>query len=97
VQCSASDITVEQATNMKTFVDWVRNQWDETGDNIYIWDFYYWETGGGSSLYLLDDYKSSDGDSHPDSDFNNTVYPYFCRRIVNVLKGKGDSTSIRGN
>jgi hypothetical protein len=29
-------ITEEQATRMKAFADWVRNQWDEKGDNIYI-------------------------------------------------------------
>jgi len=30
------------------------DEWDEAGDNIFIWDFYSYETEGG--LYLLDKY-----------------------------------------
>ncbi|MFC1614592.1 hypothetical protein ACFL5K_04780 [Gemmatimonadota bacterium] len=41
---------VENATDQasaeraKTFFDWVRSDWDEAGDNIFIWDFYRLET-----------------------------------------------------
>jgi hypothetical protein len=95
-------MSADEANRMKSFTDWVRNTWDESGDNIYLWDFYYWETGGrgdgtvGTSLYLLDDYRSGTGDSHPDNEFNAMVYPYLCQRIVDVIIGKGDAQAITG-
>lgn len=36
-----------QAKRARAFHDWVINEWDETGDNIYICDFYKLETEGG--------------------------------------------------
>jgi hypothetical protein len=82
------------ATRARTFFDWVKNTWDERGDNIYIWDFYELETEGG--LYMRDDYAEGPFDSHPNSTFSQMVAPLFCQRIVNVIEGRGDSTSLTG-
>lgn len=89
-----SQINSNEATRMQSFVDWIKNTWDEKEDNIYIWDFYALETEGG--LYLKSEFASSSSDSHPNSTFSNTVAPYFCTRITNVIKGIGDSTSLTG-
>jgi hypothetical protein len=82
------------AARARTFFDWVKNQWDDPGDNIYIWDFYELETEGG--LYMKNEYAESPDDSHPNSTFSQTVAPLFCQRIVNVIEGRGDSSSLTG-
>lgn len=87
-----TETDLNQAQRAQQFFNWVKNSWDETGDNIYIWDFYQLETEGG--LYLLSEYSA--GDSHPNSTFSNTVAPYFCHRIVDVIQGRGDTDSIIG-
>jgi hypothetical protein len=85
-------ISAESAQRMRTFVDWVKNVWDEPGDNIYIFDFYALETEGG--LYLRNGYAADEG--HPTDAFAQMVAPWFSQRIVNVLNGNGDSTSLTG-
>ena len=80
------------ARRAKAFFDWVRSEWDQPGDNIYIWDFHTLETEGG--LYLKADYAS--GDSHPNERFSKMVAPLLGRRIVDVICGAGDSGSITG-
>jgi hypothetical protein len=82
------------AQRAKDFFAWVIDEWDEPGDNIYIWDFWQLETEGG--LYLLDDYAVGPEDSHPTSDFAADVAPLFAQRIVDVLEGRGDSGSLTG-
>jgi len=84
----------EMAQRAKIFFDWVKQEWDEKGDNIFIWDFHTLETEGG--LYLKDGYAADPHDSHPNHDFSTTVAPFFCHRIVEVIEGKGDSSSITG-
>jgi hypothetical protein len=84
----------EEAQRAKQFFDWVKSEWDEPGDNIFLWDFYQLETEGGA--YLKEEYSTSQGDSHPRSDFGGRVAPLFAQRIVNVMEGRGDSTSLTG-
>jgi len=84
----------ETAKRAKAFFDWVRNEWDEIGDNIYLWDFYELETEGG--LYLKKEYAVSPSNSHPNETFSQKVAPLFCQRIVEVIEGRGDSSSITG-
>jgi hypothetical protein len=86
--------TPEQAARTKQFFDWVKAEWDEPGDNIFLWDFYELETEGG--LYLKEEYAASRTDSHPRSDFGGRVAPLFGQRIVNVIEGRGDATSLAG-
>jgi hypothetical protein len=81
-----SEIAEVMATRTRTFFDWVVNDWDEPGDNIYVWDFYDLETNGG--IYLLPENGSSD--SHPNATFAAAVAPLLCQRVVDVLQGHGD-------
>jgi len=84
----------ENAKRSKLFFDWVRNEWDEPGDNIFIWDFYGLETEG--ELYLKDTYSLGLEDSHPNESFAKRIAPLFCQRIVNVIEEKGDTSNIVG-
>lgn len=86
--------TPEQAKRSKEFVDWVKNEWDIPGDNIFIWDFHFLETEGG--LYLLNKNAQSANDSHPSKEFANRVAPLFCQRIVDVIQNNGNSTTLTG-
>jgi len=89
-----ANTTEEQALRMKEWVNWVKNEWDEKGDNIFLWDFYELETEGG--LYLKDEYALSPNDSHPSRSFAAGLVPYFGQRIINVLTGNGDNSSLTG-
>lgn len=76
------------AQRAKIFFDWVKNDWDEKGDNIFIFDFWELETEGG--IYLKNEYAESSDDSHPNSTFATRVAPIFAQRIVDIIEGKGD-------
>ena len=82
------------ATRAREFFQWVITTWDEPGDNIYIWDFRQLETEGG--LYLLDEHASDPWDSHPSDDLAELVAPLFCKRLTDVIEGRGDSGSLTG-
>lgn len=84
----------ETARRARAFFEWVKNSWDEKGDNIFVWDFYELETEGG--FYLKDNYSSGGGDSHPNEDFCRRVAPMLGRRIVDVLEGRGDTGDLTG-
>jgi len=79
---------------MKEFTDWVKNDWNEKGDNIYLWDFYMLETEGG--LYLKDEYAVDSKNSHPNISFAEKIIPLFGQRIVDVFAGKADDTDMTG-
>lgn len=74
----------------REFFTWVKTTWDQPDDNIYLWDFYELETEGGN--YLLPQYNTGDG--HPTGAFAAKVAPYFCKRIVNVIRGEDLSDII---
>lgn len=84
----------ERAELAGEFFDWVRQTWDEPGDNIHLWDFRQLETKGG--LYLLPEHAAGPGDSHPNASFAQQVAPLFAQRLVDVIEGRGDTTSITG-
>jgi len=85
--------STEDGARARAFFEWVKNEWDEPGDNIFVWDFFELETEGGN--FLLPAY--SDSDSHPNSTFADTAAPYFVNRLVDVIEGRGDTGSITGN
>mgnify|MGYP001094587213 CR=1 FL=1 len=89
-----SKLTEEQGSRTKEFFDWVRETWDENGDNIYLWDFYELETEGG--LYLKQEYAESATNSHPNKEFSKDVAPLLCQRTVDVIEGRGDTGNITG-
>lgn len=90
----------EKKTNKKSaekareFFSWVKNEWDSSNDNIYIFDFYELETEGG--LYLKDNYSTSPLNSHPNDSFSEKVALLFCKRIVDVILHDGAKTTLKG-
>ena len=84
--------TEADALRAKEFFNWVINTWDESEDNIYLWDFYSLETEGG--LYLKDEYSA--GDSHPNASFAGQVAPLLFNRIIDVITNNGQKTSLTG-
>ncbi|MBN1389974.1 MAG: hypothetical protein JXA22_04965 [Candidatus Thermoplasmatota archaeon] len=85
---------VEKGERTRGFFEWVKDEWDEAGDNIFIWDFYELETEGG--YFLKNEYAKGDTNAHPNSDFAKSVAPLLCNRIVDVIEGRGDSGNITG-
>ena len=82
------------ATRAKAFVDWTVKEWDKKGDSVFLWDFNTLETEGG--LYLADGNAANPNDSHPSEAFSRKAAPLFCRRIVDVVEGRGDTGSLTG-
>jgi hypothetical protein len=82
------------ARRARAFFEWVKKEWDEPGDNIFVWDLFELETEGG--LYLKPEYAAAAGDSHPGSNFARSAAPLFGQRLVDVIEGRGDSTSVTG-
>jgi hypothetical protein len=89
-----SQTTPEEAKRTREFVDWVINEWDTEGDNIFLWDFYNLETEGGQ--FLKPEYAVGENDSHPNGTFANKVAPLFCQRIVDVIETNGQNTGLSG-
>lgn len=87
-------LTDDQAKNAREFFRWIREEWDETGDNIFIFDFYELETEGG--VYLKPEYARGINNSHVSLKFAKKTYPLFCQRIVDVIEGRGDISKITG-
>ncbi len=85
---------VGQATRAREFFTWVKEEWDQPGDNIFVWDFFELETQGG--IYMLDDNAAGTTDSHPNATFSAFAAPLFGARAVSVIRGTGDSTSLTG-
>lgn len=86
--------TVDEAQRARQFFDWVKGEWDEAGDNIYVWDFYSLETDGG--LYLRTEHAAEPNNPHPTPEFGDKVAPLLGQRIVDVISGKGDTASLTG-
>lgn len=86
--------TEDRGMRARAFFEWVKNEWDEPGDNIYIWDFFELETEGG--LYLKDEYAQSPADSHTNATFSARAAAYLCNRIIDVIEGRGDAGSLTG-
>jgi len=81
-----NQMTEDEALRAREFHDWVVDIWDEKGDNIFIWDFYKYETEGG--LYMLDKFSEGPANSHPNREFSGNVSPLFSKFIIDVLEGK---------
>jgi len=81
--CTKKQMTEAEALRTNQFYKWMLEEWDEKGDNIYIWDYYKYQTEGG--LYLADKYAISPDNSHPNSKFSGKVAPLFCEFTINLL------------
>lgn len=84
----------EDAERARQFSTWVKDVWDEKGDNIFLWDFRELETEGG--LFLKPDYASQPDDAHPTKAFGVKAAPLLGQRIVDVIEGRGDRASLTG-
>lgn len=83
-----NNLTLEEAQRTQSFYRWMKEEWDDKGDNVYIWDFYQYETDGG--LYLKDEYSTTTTDSHPNKKFAGRIAPLFAQFIIDVIEGKVD-------
>ena len=84
----------EEAERARQFSSWVKGKWDEQGDNIFVWDFRELETGGG--LFLKPENAQAPENAHPSRDFAARAAPLLGRRIVDVIEGRGDHSSLTG-
>jgi len=87
-------LTEDEAIRAKEFFSWVREEWDQSGDNIFLWDFYSLETDGG--LYFKDEYAQSPTNSHPNPEFSSRVSKLLFKRIIDVVETDGTGTSLTG-
>lgn len=83
-----------QAERADQFSTWVKDQWDVKGDNIYLWDLRQLQTSGG--LYVQPAAAEPGNESHPSKDFSARVAPLLGQRIVDVIEGRGDTSSLTG-
>lgn len=90
----ATNCSEDEAQRSREFVDWVIGEWDEPGDNIFVWDFFSLETDSGR--FMNPAYANGAKDPHPNEIFSARVAPFFSRRLVSVLEGTGDRTSLTG-
>jgi hypothetical protein len=81
-----TQLTEGEANMTYSFYKWMIEEWDEKGDNIFIWDFYKYETEGG--LYLLEEYSSGPLNSHPNREFSSRISPLFCKYVIDVIESR---------
>ncbi len=91
----SANCTQEEAQRLRDFHTWIINNWDEDGDNIYVFDFWMLETEG-DGLYLNPTYAVDAGNDHPNPSFCAVVAPKFAERIIDVLQGRGDTDPATG-
>jgi hypothetical protein len=83
-----NQMTEDEARRTQEFHHWVLDEWHEKGDNIFIWDFYNYETQGG--LFMLDEYSDGPSNAHPNREFSAKVSPLFSKFIIDVAEGKSE-------
>ena len=88
-------LSEEEALRAQEFYNWVINEWDQPGDNIFIWDLYQLQTEGG--LYFKDEYAVSSNDSHPNKVFAGNAADLLFNRIIDVIENNGIKTDLAGN
>jgi hypothetical protein len=84
VVCTKNQMTEDEARRTYEFYDWMTNKWKESGDNIYLWDYYKLQTEG--SLYLLDGNASHPDNSHPNAEFSSHAGAELCKFIVETIE-----------
>jgi hypothetical protein len=89
-----SEISEDDARRAKEFFSWVINDWGQMDDNIFIWDFYSLQTEGG--LYFNEKNAYSSTNSHPNEEFSEKVSRLLFQRIIDVIKTKGNETTLTG-
>lgn len=90
----AAATTPTAAALTEEHTHWLREEWDEPGDNIHLWDFRAIAAADG---YLRPEYAAGPTDSHPNAELATLAAPMFVRRLVDVVSGRGDDTSRTGS
>jgi hypothetical protein len=90
-----SQTNEQEAKMAKEFFNWVKNEWDIEGDNIYLWDFRQLETE--DSLYLLKKYARNRNDPHPNELFSEKAAMLLSNRIIDVIENDGKRTNLKGD
>lgn len=86
--------TKDNAERAKKFFNWVRNEWNEEGDNIFLWDLYELETEG--KLYVQNKNARGSKDSHLGADFAGKAAILFSQRITDIIETNGKKTTLTG-
>jgi hypothetical protein len=86
--CTKRQMSEEEAKRTYQFYRWMIDEWDEKGDNIFIWDYYKYQTEG--SLYLLDKNACAPDNSHPNKDFSAKVASLFSRHIIDIIESDSE-------
>ena len=89
-----SNNTPDKAERASEFFDWVRDEWDMPGDNVYLWDLCSLQTEGG--IYFKDEYAASPENSHPNADFAAKAVELLFNRIIDVVENDGNGTDLTG-
>ncbi|NLE25426.1 MAG: hypothetical protein GX625_08810 [Clostridiaceae bacterium] len=89
-----ANITEEEALRAKSFFMWVKEDWDQPDDNIYLWDLYELQTEGG--IYFKDEYARKVTNSHPGPEFAGKAVGLLFNRIIDVIENNGAETSLTG-
>lgn len=87
-------ITEDEATRAKIFFDWVLSEWDQPGDNIYIWDLYNIQTQG--ELYFKEEKAFSPNNSHLHESSAAQLSILLFNRIIDIITSEGSKTSLSG-
>ena len=87
-------LSEEEGKRAKDFYNWVTREWNEEGDNIYLWDLYALQTEG--DLYFKDNYALIQNNSHPGGDFSKRVSRLLANRIIDVVENDGKKTTMTG-
>lgn len=86
--CTKNKMTEDEAKRTYQFYRWMVDDWDEKGDNIFIWDFYKYETEG--DLYLREKNAYGPDNSHPGQEFSARVAPLLCKYIIDVMESASE-------
>jgi hypothetical protein len=76
--------TPEEAGRAREFVKWVKEEWDQPDDNIFVFDFNQVETVG--SLYLKPEFATSETDSHPNEILSKKAARLLTDMIIEVIE-----------
>lgn len=76
-----------QSADNETFRKWVLNDWDEKGDNIFVFDYRHLVTQGKNDK--MPGGFTTDG-GHPSTTMAKAAAPCFAQRVADVANGDGD-------
>jgi hypothetical protein len=79
-------LSEEEGKRTREFYEWMMEEWDEKGDNIFIWDFYKYETEG--NLFLLDENAFSPENSHPGRKLSGEAAILLSKFVIDVIESR---------